>query len=53
MTGSFEKFDIATRFAISSKYFFSFIGGPGYPYTFYPDGNEVGRANILVCGHGN
>jgi len=53
MNGSFEKYDIATRFAIDSKYFFSFIGGPGYPYTFYPDGNEVGRAHILVCGHGN
>ena len=53
INGSFEKYDIATGFDISWDYWFSFIGGPGYPYTFYPDGNEVGRAKILVCGHGN
>jgi len=38
---------------MSWKYFFTGIGGPGYPTVFYPDGTNEGRAHILLCGHGD
>ena len=53
MTGEFKRYDIATRFPNKWRYFLTQIGGPGYPYVFYPDGQKQGRAHVLLCGHGN
>lgn len=51
--GEYQKYPITTGFKMSWKYFFTGIGGPGYPYVFYPDGNENRRAHILLAGHGD
>ena len=54
INGTFERFVIAKDFDISWKYAIFTIGGPGYPYIFYPDLNDKsGRAHILLCGHGD
>ena len=51
--GEFKRFSIAAGFASSSQYMLNRIAAPGYPFIFYPDGKQAGRAHILVAGHGN
>jgi len=52
INGEYQKYPIATGFKMNWKYWFTGISGPGYPYTFYPDGDEDKRAHILLAGHG-
>lgn len=52
--GTYTKHTIVRGFAMSWKYWFSGISGPGYPFTFYPAGTGANvRAHILLDGHGN
>lgn len=53
MTGEFKQHKIASGFDGNSILFGGKLGAPGYPYPFYPDGKEEGRAHILLCGHGD
>ena len=53
MKGDFKRFDISLGFASSWKYLVNRICSPGYTLVFYPSGKKLGRAHILVTGHGN
>jgi len=55
MTGEFKRHKIAGGFDGNrpALVFFSKLGSPGYPYTYYPDGKKEGRAHIVLCGHGD
>ena len=50
-SGTFVKYTITTGFEPSWKYAILGIGGPGFPFPFYPDGDTNSRAHILVNGH--